>query len=150
MDKGRSIPFFVTFNHIVTIYYAPKEFLALNKEYKTMTNSAVILAVPVIPFLVFNVTQLCTIPELTWVQVQSLPAFKNTFLFHTHLAREDTVKSEATTANMCKHHFKTPMKNYRVGQSQMQEDQIMHRLKIRMGGSTMMFSTPTKGPSSLL
>lgn len=90
MDQGGSIPFFTTGSQIVTVCYAPKGFLALNKECKTMTNFAVILEVPVIPFLVVNVPQLCTIPELPWAQVQSLPAFKNTFLFHTHLAREDT------------------------------------------------------------
>lgn len=46
-----------------------------------MTNFAVILQVPVIPFLVLNVTQLCTIPDLMWVQVQSLPALKKYFYF---------------------------------------------------------------------
>lgn len=46
-----------------------------------MTNFAVILEFPVTLFLVFNVTQLCTIPELTWVRVQSLPAFKKYFYF---------------------------------------------------------------------
>lgn len=54
-----------------------------------MTTFAVILQVPVSPFLLLNVTQLCTIPDLMWVQVQSLPALKNIFLFHTHLVRED-------------------------------------------------------------
>lgn len=65
MNIGGSITCFVTVYYIVSIYYAPKGFLALNKEYKTMTNFAVILEFPVSLFLVFNITQLCTIPDLT-------------------------------------------------------------------------------------
>lgn len=38
--------------------------------------------------------------------------------------------------------LKPPWRNYIVSQNQMQEDQTIHRLKIRMGGSTMMSSTP--------
>jgi hypothetical protein len=71
MDIVRSTPCFATFSQ----YYASKRFLELNKEYKTMTTFAMTLEVHVTLLLVFNGTQLCTIPELTWVQVQNLPAF---------------------------------------------------------------------------
>lgn len=47
-----------------------------------MTNFAVILEFPITLLLVFNVTQpVCTITKLTWVRVQSLPAFKKYFYF---------------------------------------------------------------------
>ena len=51
------------------------------------------------------------------------------------------MKSKATCANMCKHHFKTPMKKLHC-KSESNAGGSDYTLKIRMGGSTMMSSTP--------
>lgn len=52
-----------------------------------MTNFAMTLEALVTLLSVLNVTQLYIVPELTWVQLQSLPAFKS-ILLPTHLARD--------------------------------------------------------------
>lgn len=52
-----------------------------------MTNFAMTLEALVTLLSVFNVTQLCIVPELTWAQLPNLPAFKS-ILLPTHLARD--------------------------------------------------------------
>lgn len=62
-----------------------------------MTNFAMTLEALVTILSVFNITQLCIVPELTWVQLQSLPAFKS-ILLPTHLARDTQNLMQKTLA----------------------------------------------------
>ena len=72
-----------------------------------MTNFAMTLEALVTLLPVFNVTQLCIAPKLTWVQLQSLPAFKKYFIANSF--SKGYTKSSAKNISMCAHFiFKLP------------------------------------------